>query len=311
MRIIGHEYIMEAFVRAQGQEQRAHAYLFTGPTHTGKSTLALWMAQRLLCTARGTQDASTREVPCGDCARCIAVVRGVHPDVFRVLGSSLPVEDLRSWLELLAASSLFAGWKIGIVEESDRMQEAAANACLKFLEEPPQHTLLMFTATHSRRVLRTIASRCAIVRCTRVPVATIIAGLVARGVTLDDASAAAAASDGCPGSAIRFTQDASAREVYEKHRTDLAMLVVGSPTQRIRAIEAFTRQLPNQRNEARRELEQIVDELRRVVMERLRKTPWEAVTYTDVLQRLARAPVLLAANVSSHLVLESIALAHP
>ncbi|MDG6100697.1 DNA polymerase III subunit delta' [Dactylosporangium aurantiacum] len=183
-----------------------HAWLFTGPPGSGRSVAARIFAAALQCPDGG----------CGECAACHTTLGGTHADVRFVVpeGLSIAVGEMRA-LVLRAASSPTQGrWQVLLVEDADRLTEAAGNALLKAIEEPPPRTvfLLCTPSTHPDDISVTIRSRCRVVAL-RQPPADAIAALLRRRDGLDEQTAAwaAAAAQGHVGRARRLAGDPQAR----------------------------------------------------------------------------------------------------
>ncbi|MGI5179267.1 DNA polymerase III subunit delta' [Dactylosporangium sp. CA-152071] len=183
-----------------------HAWLFTGPPGSGRSVAARIFAAALQCPDGG----------CGVCTACHTTLGGTHADVRFVVpeGLSIAVGEMRA-LVLRAASSPTQGrWQVLLVEDADRLTEAAGNALLKAIEEPPPRTvfLLCTPSTHPDDISVTIRSRCRVVPL-RQPPADAIAGLLRRRDGLDEQTAAwaAAAAQGHVGRARRLARDPQAR----------------------------------------------------------------------------------------------------
>jgi DNA polymerase-3 subunit delta' len=201
----------DALVTAQAAGQggaMTHSWLFTGPAGSGRSTAARAFAAALQCTRGG--------IGCGECPGCHTVLAGTHADVRFVVpdGLSIPVAQMRE-LVLRAASAPTAGrWQVLVVEDADRLTEAAGNALLKAVEEPPERTVFLLCApsTHPDDISVTIRSRCRLVSL-RQPGAEAVATLLARrdGVPVETAAWAAAAAQGHVGRARRLAADSQAR----------------------------------------------------------------------------------------------------
>ncbi|MGC4804780.1 DNA polymerase III subunit delta' [Micromonospora sp. DT233] len=184
-----------------------HAWIFTGPPGSGRSVAARAFAAALQC-AHGTG--------CGVCQGCHTTLTGTHADVRLVVpdGLSIGVGEMRT-LVLRAASTPSGGrWQVVIVEDADRLTEAAGNALLKAVEEPPPRTvfLLCTPSTHPDDISVTIRSRCRVVPL-RQPAPEAVAEVLTRrdGVAPDVARWAAAAAQGHVGRARRLARDPEAR----------------------------------------------------------------------------------------------------
>ncbi|GGM33960.1 DNA polymerase III subunit delta' [Dactylosporangium sucinum] len=198
----------DAIVRGEPQDGQGmtHAWLFTGPPGSGRSVAARTFAAALQCPNGG----------CGECQACHTALAGTHADVRFVVpeGLSIAVGEMRA-LVLRAASSPTQGrWQVLLVEDADRLTEAAGNALLKAVEEPPARTvfLLCTPSTHPDDISVTIRSRCRVVPL-RQPPADAIAEVLHRRDGTDEQTAAwaAAAAQGHVGRARRLARDPQAR----------------------------------------------------------------------------------------------------
>lgn len=184
-----------------------HAWLFTGPPGSGRSVAARAFAAALQCPDQG----------CGHCPACRTVLAGTHADVRLVTpeGLTIGVGEMRA-LVLRAASAPTGGrWQVVLVTDADRLTEAAANALLKAVEEPPARTvfLLCTPSVHPDDVPVTIRSRCRVVAL-RAPSADAVAAVLAArdGIDADTARWAAQVVQGHVGRARRLALDPEARE---------------------------------------------------------------------------------------------------
>ncbi len=184
-----------------------HAWVFTGPAGSGRSVAARAFAAALQCVNGG----------CGDCAACHTTLAGTHADVRFVVPSGLTigVDEMRA-LVLRAATSPSQGrWQVLLVEDADRLTEAAGNALLKAVEEPAPRTvfLLCTPSTHPEDISVTIRSRCRVVTL-RQPGPEAVAGVLTErdGVDASTAHWAAAAAQGHVGRARRLATDPDARD---------------------------------------------------------------------------------------------------
>ncbi|SEG27170.1 DNA polymerase III, delta prime subunit [Thermomonospora echinospora] len=201
----------EAGAGALAGDERAaagmtHAWLFTGPPGSGRSTAARAFAAALQC----------REAPrgCGHCASCHQALQGTHADieVVRPTGLSYGVKETRE-LVLRAASSPSGGrWQVVLFEDADRATEAAANALLKAIEEPPPRTVWLLCSPSPEDLVTTIRSRCRLVTL-RTPPASAVADVLIRrdGIDPETAEAAARAAQGDIGRARRLATDQETR----------------------------------------------------------------------------------------------------
>jgi DNA polymerase III subunit delta' len=232
-----------------GQGSMTHAWLFTGPPGSGRSTAARAFAAGLLC-----QDAPRG---CGHCPSCHQVLAGTHADVLvvRPSGLSYGIKETRA-LVLRAASAPSGGrWQVVLFEDADRVTEGAANALLKAIEEPPPRTVWLLCAPSPDDLLVTIRSRCRLVTL-RMPPASAVADVLIRrdGIDPDVAADAARASQGHIGRARRLATDEESRR---RRRDVLGMPVrltgvgaaVGAAQVLVKAAEADAKATTEELNE--------------------------------------------------------------
>ena len=205
--VIGQETVL-AELRAAVADPAAmtHAWLFTGPPGSGRSVAARAFAAALQCPDGGD----------GTCHACRTVLAGTHADMHLVVpdGLSIGVAEARELVRVAGRAPSQGRWQTILVEDADRMSEAAANAVLKMIEEPPPRTVVMLCAPslHPDDVPVTIRSRCRVVAL-RTPPVDAVAEVLARQDGVDPALAAwsAAASGGHVGRARRLARDEAAR----------------------------------------------------------------------------------------------------
>ncbi len=188
-----------------------NSWLFTGPPGSGRSVAARAFAAALQCVEDGGG------VGCGHCASCRTVRSGSHADVHVVApaGLSIAVGEMRQIVRTAARAPSAGRWQVVIVEDADRLTEAASNALLKAVEEPPDRTVFLLCApsSHPDDVSVTIRSRCRSVALRTPRPADVAAVLVDRdGVDPDTARWAAQAGQGHVGRARRLARDEQARE---------------------------------------------------------------------------------------------------
>ncbi len=154
--VVGQEHIERTIRNAIEHDKTSHAYLFTGPRGTGKTTTARLLAKALLCEKGPTAE------PDGTCQDCQDIANGVHPDVYELdAASRTGVDNVR---EEIIGRVQFAPtrgrYKIYIIDEVHMLSTAAFNALLKTLEEPPSHVVFILCTTDPQKVPETIHSRC-------------------------------------------------------------------------------------------------------------------------------------------------------
>ena len=184
----------------------AHAWLFTGPAGSGRSVAARAFAAALQCPYGG----------CGVCQACHTTLAGTHADVRIVVpdGLTIGVDAMRELVVKASTAPLSGRWMVVLVEDADRLTEAASNALLKAVEEPPERTVFLLCApsVHPDDVSVTIRSRCRMVALRTPSVEAVAEVLISRdGVQPATARWAAAVSQGHVGRARRLATDEHAQ----------------------------------------------------------------------------------------------------
>lgn len=152
---MGQDAVVSVLRESIRRQQLTHAYLLTGPRGTGKTSLARILAMAATCDA--PQDGE----PCGVCPSCRAAVAGGHLDIIEIDGASnRGIDDVRDLREKVLYAPAVGRRKIYIVDEIHMMTEAAFNAFLKTLEEPPPHVVFIFATTAPQKLPITVLSRC-------------------------------------------------------------------------------------------------------------------------------------------------------
>lgn len=153
--VVGQEHIKQALSNAITLGKISHAYLFTGPRGTGKTSTARILAKSLNCVEGPTVN------PCGKCASCVDITNTVPIDVIEIdAASNRKVEDAQNILEKIQYVPVNGKYKIYIIDEVHMLTNTAFNALLKTLEEPPKNVVFILATTESHKVLDTIKSRC-------------------------------------------------------------------------------------------------------------------------------------------------------
>ncbi|MBW1916514.1 MAG: DNA polymerase III subunit delta' [Deltaproteobacteria bacterium] len=202
--ILGQERPLNFLKTALRTGQMPHAYLFLGGKGVGKASTAQALAQALNCEQRQKDQEA-----CGQCASCRRFAGGNHPD-FVVLsplsdrvGAQIKIEQIRELRRQLGFPPLVGPWRVTLIKPAEALNEPAANALLKLLEEPPSGNLLILAALAETDLLPTIVSRCRRLSFLPLPPALVVQELIKRrSLEPDQAALVAALSGGSLGLAL-------------------------------------------------------------------------------------------------------------
>lgn len=154
--VVGQEHIVQTLRNAIAGNRVGHAYLFSGPRGTGKTTTARLLAKAVNCLAPNGQDK-----PCDACENCLAVDEGSFLDLIEIdAASNTSVDDVRDLRDKINYSPNKGKYKVYIIDEVHMLSTAAFNAILKTLEEPPDHAIFILATTEIHKIPATVLSRC-------------------------------------------------------------------------------------------------------------------------------------------------------
>src|ERR1039458_6643221 len=157
--VIGQEHVTRTLQNAIAQERIAHGYIFSGHRGIGKTTVARILAMALNCRS-SSNDKPVRE-PCGICDSCTEIRNGNSVDVIEIdAATNRGIDEIRELREAARYRPARDRFKIYILDEAHQITDAAFNALLKTLEEPPSHVIFMMATTQPEDIPQTIRSRC-------------------------------------------------------------------------------------------------------------------------------------------------------
>jgi DNA polymerase III subunit delta' len=219
--ILGQERVLGYLQAALRRGRLAHAYLFLGPEGVGKESVARALAGALNCAApRDDGDA------CGVCPSCKRLLAGTHPDFHFIVPTSerrvpeIKIDQIREFRRVTAYPPVGGGWRLALIKPAEALNDAAANALLKTLEEPPPQNLLILTAGVEADLFPTVVSRCQKLSFTPLPYPVITQELLRRGISPSQAALLTALSGGSLGRALALEPE----ELLRQRRQALADL---------------------------------------------------------------------------------------
>lgn len=217
--IIGHAKIQQLLQKSLINNKLAHAYLFSGPEHLGKSFVAEKFAASILCHDYQQQNQSqVKSLPCNECIFCQQFAKGIHPDVYNLkkeeAKKNISVEQVREMQKFLSLTSFLNSYKIAVIENAQNLSESAQNALLKVLEEPTPKTILILLANDANSLLPTISSRCQLIKFRPLGEEDIFHYLINSGSTREQAKILTALSSGQIGLAVNYLEKPELYNLY-------------------------------------------------------------------------------------------------
>lgn len=153
--VIGQEHVVQTLTNSIKGNNISHAYLFSGPRGSGKTTIARLFAKAINCAKPDGAE------PCNKCSSCLEIMTGNSIDLVEIdAASHTGVDDVRQLIDGIKFAPIKSKYKIFIVDECHQLSKSAANALLKTLEEPPAHAIFILATTESHKLPATILSRC-------------------------------------------------------------------------------------------------------------------------------------------------------
>jgi DNA polymerase-3 subunit gamma/tau len=171
--VVGQAHVSQTLKKALQTDHLAHAFLFTGPRGVGKTTCARILAKVLNC-----QNVSKDFEPCGECDSCLAFNKNASFNIMELdAASNNSVEHIRSLVEQVRFQPQQGKYKVFIIDEVHMLSQAAFNAFLKTLEEPPAYAIFILATTEKHKIIPTILSRCQIFDFKRIQIKEIVSHL--------------------------------------------------------------------------------------------------------------------------------------
>ena len=215
-KIIGNTLVVETLQQMAKNGQVAHSILLAGPEKIGRTTIALQFAAMLNC-----EDTESSKKPCEQCRTCRLIMNKNHPDVIHLVPGNvlcrgeggheshpnsrdIRICQIRGVIETVSRYPFEAPWRVIIIEPAEHLGRESANALLKTLEEPPEHTVFILISATPHSLPETIVSRCRQVTCSLVNPKIIEQELLLRDIPPELASKATKAANKRPGEAIKF-----------------------------------------------------------------------------------------------------------
>jgi DNA polymerase-3 subunit gamma/tau len=153
--VVGQEHVTRTLAHEVADGKIAHAYLFCGPRGTGKTSTGRILAKAANCLSPQEGE------PCNTCDICVAINEGKLLDIIEIdAASNRGIDDIRDLKEKVYFTPSLSRYKVYIIDEAHMITEAASNAFLKTLEEPPEHAIFILATTEPHKMLSTILSRC-------------------------------------------------------------------------------------------------------------------------------------------------------
>ena len=155
--MVGQEHIIKTLTNAIASGMISHAYLFSGPRGSGKTTAARLLAKAVNCQNRQKGQAE----PCNQCSSCLEIKQGTAIDLIEIdAASHRGIDEIRELREGIRFGPTKAKYKVFIIDEAHQLTKEAANALLKTLEEPPAYAIFVLATTEIHKMIPTIISRC-------------------------------------------------------------------------------------------------------------------------------------------------------
>lgn len=329
---LGQDLILRMLQEALRQGTLAHAYLIVGPAHSGKGTLARDIARAVNCER---QDAVPISGPCGECRQCQRIADGKHADVVTIAvdeaegRKAIRIAQIRDALHSANLQPYEGRFRAFIIDSAEYMNDEAANALLKTLEEPPPNVLWLLLAAEEDQVIPTIRSRCQRLALRPAPAKQAAQWLQEKwGATPEHAQLLAQLAKGALGWAVNAVQDPSILEARTRTLERLTSLPAASLEERFAYAAELATLIPRERVAARELLDLWASWWRDILLLRAgvaegiwnqdkltelkaEESAYQTAAVSTFVQALIRAKQVLDMNVSPRLVFENLMLLMP
>ncbi len=313
-RVVGHPGAVRLLDRSLSEGRLAHAYLFTGPSHVGKTTLATDLFAAVNC--------ERPEAPCGECSQCRHVREGRHADLLHLAVAeeegrkAIGIDAVRDAAHQANLNPFEGRYRAIIIEGAEHLTEEAANALLKLLEEPPERLLLVLLSASPDGVLATIRSRCQRIDLRPLATSAVTEALTTRWeVPVETAGELASLSAGRLGWAVRAWEDPGILETRDRRLERLTAAAEGGIEERFAYAAELANLLPQQRTAVRETLdlwaEWWLERLEAGVGGEMNGEAPGRGALLQAVREVLRTQDLLDRNVNPRLALEALMLALP
>lgn len=303
--VIGHKDIIHFFDRARAEKRLAHAYCFIGQEHVGRR----WVAKNLAASILGVPITKLAVTP-----DFVSVEQSFDEKKGKT-NKDIEIEQIRHLQDMLQLKPYLGGYKVGMIDQAEKMNTKTANAFLKTLEEPSGKTILILIITDESQLPATILSRCQNIYFHPVVSGEIQEALVKKGVIDNQAGEIARLSHGLPGLAVEWSQHAEAYEAYKEDIQRFASLLGKPLAEKIKVIEPLL-ESGDDHIAARLRLKDMLSLWQLLLRDMTQigkqihtlpsQTRLSTGVYVEVLSRIDRAQTLLEENIHPRLLLEHI-----
>jgi len=322
--MIGHQWAARILQQHIQSGTVRHAYLFTGPEHVGKNTLALRFAQAINC-----KETNVPGMPCGNCRSCTLIETFRHPDLHVLRKeegrTSIRIEQVRDLQYSLSLAPYEARRRIALLSDFHEATYHAWNALLKTLEEPSDRVVLLLTSPSTDMLLPTIVSRCEVLSLRQVATSEIEEALLALDGETASIQSAARLAMGCPGLAFGYLDEEELQQQFA-YRDDLFEWLEAGTAERLKKVEGWMNWrtgFPQRQAQVKELLEVWIVIWRDILQLRVRETfspvhqevvsrlktsstSLESVEIVEQITRLEKALEELLANADPRLLLENL-----